>query len=343
MVRETRSKLGLMLLLCFTLMLAACSNGDPSSNNSQGSVVTKTNQGEASTQSMSFNQAKEDDTMRKISTVMGEINVPAHPERVVVDWDLGAVLAVGVTPVGASSTQMKYAEFLKPYLSDTVQDIGPDGGISMEKVLNLSPDVIITWNKDAYENYSKIAPTIVFDASQYASIREEITAMGKILDRQDEAQHWLADYEKRSEAAREKIKNVIPKGATFSIVDYVTVDKYLMVIGNMGERGGMAAYQILGLNPAPKVASEIIDKKLSRVELSWETVGDYVGDYVIVLTSESKEPPKLPVAWTSLNAVKKNRVIKIEMNKYFAADPFSALLQAEDIADKITKQAAISK
>ncbi|WP_413372491.1 AraC family transcriptional regulator [Paenibacillus taichungensis] len=343
MYKGTRSKMVLTLMLCFTLMLAACSNGNPSQNNTQGSAGGNSKQSAESTQNMPTNEAKEDTSMRKVSTVMGEVSVPAHPKRVVVDWDLGPVLAVGVTPVGASSTQMNFAKFLKPYLPDTVQDIGLEGSISLEKVLDLTPDIIITWNTAAYESYSKIAPTVVFETSKYSTIQEEITAMGDILGRQEEAKKWNEDFEKRTEAARNKIRNVIPKDATISIVDYITVDKFLMVIGNAGERGGRATYDILGLNPTPKVKSEIIDKKEDRIEVSWETVNDYVGDYVIVLKVEGKEPPKLPVTWTSLDAVKNHHVIEIEMEKYFAADSFSSLLQAEDIADKITKMAASAK
>ncbi|GGH36334.1 ABC transporter substrate-binding protein [Paenibacillus segetis] len=342
MLRSTGSKIGLTLMLCFTLMLTACSNGGSNQTNSQGVAEGKANQGTEATQN-GANHNTEDKGMRKISTVMGEVTIPTHPERVVVDWHLGQVLAVGVTPVGASKTLMDYAAFLKPFVPDSVQEIGRDGSISMEKVLDLSPDIIITWNKDDYENYSKIAPTVVFDTTEYSSIQEEITAMGDILGRQEEAKNWLADFDKRTEVARNKVKSVIPEDATLSIVDYVTVDKYLMVVGNTGERGGKAAYDILGLKPTPKVKSEIIDKKIDRLEVSWETVGDYVGDYLIVLTIEGKEPPQLPATWTQLDAVKNGRVIEVEMASYFAADSYSTLIQSEDIADKFTKLAETTK
>ncbi|WKL02866.1 hypothetical protein Q0F98_03205 [Paenibacillus amylolyticus] len=62
-----------------------------------------------------------------------------------------------------------------------------------------------------------------------------------------------------------------------------------------------------------------------------------------MLKVEGQEPTNLPATWTSLDAVKNNHVIEIEMEKYFAADSFSSLLQAEDIADKITKMAAAAK
>lgn len=225
MFKGTETKIGLTLMLVFTLLLSACGNGSTSRNSNQ--IVEPT-------QSTPSNQAIENTGLRKITTVMGDVNVPANPQRVVVDWDLGPVLAVGVIPVGASNTQLEYSQFLKPFLDETVQDIGAEGSISFEKVLELAPDIIITWNKDAYSNYSKIAPTVLFDTSKYATIQEEITAMGEILDREEEAKQFVAGFEKRKIAAREKIKNAIAKDATISIVDYITVEKFLMVIGNQG-------------------------------------------------------------------------------------------------------------
>ncbi|WP_179086331.1 MULTISPECIES: hypothetical protein [Paenibacillus] len=48
----------------------------------------------------------------------------------------------------------------------------------------------------------------------------------------------------------------------------------------------------------------------------------------------------MPATWKMLDAVKNNRMIEIDMEKYFAADSYSSLLQAEDIADKLTKLAS---
>ncbi|WP_410772423.1 AraC family transcriptional regulator [Fontibacillus sp. BL9] len=334
MFNGSRSTKLLTFMLCFTLLLTACSGGGAAENRNSAAKAAG-QEVEATGQEAGGSQASNKASTRTVSTVMGEVEVPAEPKRVVADWYLGDILALDVMPVGVSKTLLDYGAFLKPLVSASVEDIGLDGQVSLEKVMTLSPDLIITWDQEAYENYSKIAPTVVFDSTQYKDIHEEITAMGEILNKQDKAKEWLADFDQRKEAARSKIDQVIPEGATFTIVDYVTVEKFAMVVGDLGERGGKAIYQILGLTPAPKVKSELIDKKESRVELSWETVGDYVGDYVIVLVNEGQEPPKLPSTWTSLPAVTNNRVYEIEMKKYFASDPMSALLQAEEIADKL--------
>lgn len=276
------------------------------------------------------------ETTRVISTIMGDVEVPAHPERVVVDWHLGQVMAVGLMPVGAPSTLTDFGEFLKPLVSAEVEDIGKDGTVSLEKILELEPDLIITWDQEAAESYAKIAPTVVYDTSNYDTIHEEITAMGDILNRQEDAKKWLAEFDGRVAAAKEKIKGVIPEGATVTIADY-TFEKNVMIIGDQGERGSKAVYKLLGLTPPARVQSDIIDKKEGRLDVSWETVGDYIGDYVITMKNEESDALDLPATWTTLDAVKNDRVYAFDIKKYFNSDPLSALYQAEEIADVLVK------
>lgn len=281
-------------------------------------------------------QEESSDTTRVISTVMGDVEVPAHPERVIVDWHLGQVMAVGLMPVGAPSTLTDYGAFLKPLVSDDVEDIGHDGAASLEKVVELAPDLIITWDQQAYEKYSKIAPTVVYDTSNYETIHEEITAMGDILNRQEDAEKWLAEFDERVAVAKEKIKGVIPEGATVTIADY-TFEKNVMIIGDQGERGSKAVYKLLGLTPPTRVQSDIIAKKEGRLDVSWETVGEYIGDYLIVMTNETSGSLKLPATWATLEPVKNNNVYELDIKKYFNSDPLSALYQAEEIADVLVK------
>jgi len=217
-----------------------------------------------------------------------------------------------------------------------VEDIGKDGAVSLEKIVELAPDLIITWDQEAYEQYAKIAPTVVYDTSNYETIHEEVIAMGDILNRQEDAQKWLAEFDQRVATAKEKIKEIIPEDATFTIADY-TFEKNVMIIGDQGERGSKAVYKLLGLTPPARVQSDIIDKKEGRIDASWETVGDYIGDYLIVMTNETSGSLKLPATWTTLEAVKNNRVYELDIRKYFNSDPLSALYQAEEIADVLVK------
>ncbi|HEY9571024.1 MAG TPA: ABC transporter substrate-binding protein, partial [Metalysinibacillus sp.] len=273
---------------------------------------------------------------REIETVTGKVTVPSNPQRVVVDWDLGHVIALGIEPVGASKTTLEFGQLLKQFVTDKTDEIGRDGQVSYEKVLELEPDLIITWNRDQVAEYEKIAPTVVFDTTQYDGVHEQLTAMGEILNRQNEAKEWLADYDQRVAKAKAQIEASVSKDATFTIIDSGTV-KDAIVVGKSGERGGLAAYGVLELNAPSKVQQDIIDKKESRAEVSWESIQDFAGDYIFLITQEGNNRHELPSVWQSLDAVKNGRVIELKVKEYFTGDPISTLLQAEDMAAKVAE------
>lgn len=156
---------------------------------------------------------------RILSTMMGDVTVPLNPERVVVDWNIGHVLAVGVTPVGVPGSLLDYGMFLRDKLVDSA-DLGNHSEVSLEKMVELEPDLIITWDQEKFQTYSKIAPTVVFVPDQYDSMEAEVTAMGEILNRPEEAIAWNESFKQRITAAQAKIKDVIPDGATFTVADF---------------------------------------------------------------------------------------------------------------------------
>lgn len=306
-------------LLSLLVLLAACGE-DTKQQAKNSDRVSNTEQSET--------RVVTDDSGR-------EVEIPAKAQRVVTDWYLGQILALDVVPVGAVTANLDYAAFLKPYYKDgEITNIGTDGNASLEKILELKPDLIITWNPEDVEKYEKIAPTVVFSDTSYKSATEEIKAMGEFLGRQQEADTFVKDFEKRVTQAQEKITAAIPKGATFTIFD--VFEKNATVVGNSSVSGGRALYQILGAKPQEKV-QELFDTKESnggRYDISYEVVGDYVGDYVFVINFFNKGG-QFPPTWTNLDVVKNNKTITLEPEYYFASDPLSGLYQAEDLAEKI--------
>lgn len=271
---------------------------------------------------------------RTISTMMGDVTVPLNPERVVVDWNIGHVLAVGVTPVGVPSSLLDYGMFLRDKLVDSA-DLGNHSEVSLEKMVELEPDLIITWDQEKFQTYSKIAPTVVFVPDQYDSMEAEVTAMGEILNREAEAITWNESFKQRIAAAQAKIKGVIPDGATFTVADFNFL-KNPAIIGNSANRGGRAAYELLGLTPAPKVKSDLLDQGKENLEASAEVFGEYVGDYLLMMVTEgTKDHSLLPTVWDNLPAVQNDHIYKLDIHKYFTADPYTSILQAEEIADRL--------
>ena len=266
-----------------------------------------------------------------------EVVIPVKAERIVTDWYLGQILALDVVPVGAVTANLDFAAFLKPYYKDEdILNIGTDGNVSIEKIVEIKPDLIVTWNSEDVGKYEKIAPTIVFSETAHKTAADEIKAMGEYLGRQQEADAFIKNFENRITKAQEKINAVVSEESTFTIFDLFA--KKATVVGNKSVSGGRALYQILGVKPQEKVQNlfDTKDPSRGRYEISYEVVGDYVGDYVFVINFFNKEG-KFPSTWTDLDVVKNRQTIQLASEYYFASDPLSGLHQAEDIADKIMK------
>ncbi|WCH47636.1 ABC transporter substrate-binding protein [Lysinibacillus sp. OF-1] len=303
-----------MLVMSLLLIIAACSSKTEGTKDDKESTTTET-------------------TRIVTDSVGREVEVPIDLQRVIVDWDLGHVLAVGIVPVASTTKVIDYGEFLKDYYQgQDIVDLGNEDTVSLETATSLKPDLIITFAEENIKQYEKIAPTIVFSTDSYDSVEAEILAIGEMLNHQEEAKKFMADYTARAKVAEEKIKAVIPEGITFSL--FTLTDKEIVVIPS-GNSGGEAMYDLLKLTAPTSIQKLIEDSKgdWQKQRISWETVGDYVGDYVGVLDYGQKY--ETTSTWDNLEVVKNNKVITFDGKYFFSADPISVIHQAEHMAEQI--------
>ncbi len=61
--------------------------------------------------SSSKNEKKEESTVRTITTVKGDIEVPANPKRVVANWYVGEVITLGLNLVGYNAWEQETMPF----------------------------------------------------------------------------------------------------------------------------------------------------------------------------------------------------------------------------------------
>jgi len=309
-----------MLLISLLLVMAAC--GSKNEDTSQEQEGTKDD--------------KESTTTRIVTDSVGrKVQIPMDPQRVIVDWDLGHVLAVGVVPVASTTKVIDYGEFLKDYYQGKdIVDLGNEDAVSLETAASLKPDLIITFAEKNIEQYKKIAPTIVFSTASYDNVEAEIIAIGEMLNHQEDAKKFIVDYTARAKVAEEKIKAVIPEGITFSL--FTLAEKEIAVIPS-GNSGGEAMYDLLKLKAPTSIQKLIEDSNgdWQKQRISWEIVGDYVGDYVGVL--DYGQEYETTFTWENLNVVKNNKVITFDGKYFFSADPISVINQAEHMAEQIIK------
>jgi len=143
---------------------------------------------------------------RTVVHALGETEIEGTPERVVVldTGELDAVLALGVTPVGAVRTDVSDA--LPAYIEDAgvdpadIDDVGSIQEPDLEAIAALEPDVILTnrvRHEDIHDQLSAIAPTVYAEAVG-ETWKENLQLAAEALGRAERAEELLAEYEERA-------------------------------------------------------------------------------------------------------------------------------------------------
>jgi iron complex transport system substrate-binding protein len=144
-----------------------------------------------------------DTASRTVQHAMGSTEITGNPARVVVldTGELDAVLALGVTPVGAVRADANTG--LQSYLADRAQNVRLVGTVrqpNLEEIAALQPDLILSnklRHEELYNEFSQIAPT-VFAESVGVAWKENFLLAGEALGKREQAQRILADYEQRA-------------------------------------------------------------------------------------------------------------------------------------------------
>lgn len=291
----------------------------------------------------SGDSASEKTEMRTYKSPKGNVTIPAHPKRILTDFYAGELLSVGANVVGSGSWSFDNP-FLKSKLKN-VKDVGDP--ISVEKVMELQPDLIVVMNEENVDKLKKIAPTVVIPYNTAKNVEGTVNMFGDIAGAKDKAKSFMADFNKKAEAAKKKIADVIDKDATFGI--YENTDKgEFWVFNDNGGRGGQAVYNALGLKAPEKIEQDVI-KKGEMKQLSQEVIPEYAADYMFITDynpkGKSKTLDKLKESsiWKNLDAVKHNRVFINDFDTFYPYDPISVSKQVDIITDMLIKRAEENK
>ncbi|MGE7110596.1 AraC family transcriptional regulator [Lysinibacillus sp. NPDC047702] len=309
------------LLLCLTLLLSACTGG-ATTNTASGENQASTTQTEAAASQTKI-----------VSTIKGDVEIPINPERIVVMYYTGDVLAFGVTPIGSSKIQegAAFEEELK-----NTQNLGEWFEPNVEAVIQLKPDVIIVpSNEELFGQMEKIAPTIVIDDAT-TSLDQRLTKIGEVLGKEKEAKELLANFYEKVEDSQEKLKEANILDKTVSIMEGGK-GKMSVVTSYTFGRGSQIIYGHLGLK-APKIIQQKIDDKDNKqqaMDVSLETLTDYAGDYVFRSSYEGMADLTKHPVWVNIPAIKEGRFIEIDFGFCYYNDIYSLNKQLDFIVDRL--------
>ncbi|SET77592.1 iron complex transport system substrate-binding protein [Lacrimispora sphenoides] len=258
---------------------------------------------------------------RVIKTVHGEAEVPADPQRVIATYCIGDVLTLGVKPVATYDvTGTAYEK--------EVAGLPVWGKFEAEEILSYDPDLIIVVNQEQYDVASKIAPTVLLPFTEL-SLEERVRFLGDVLNRRDEAEKALENFNLKLKEAKEALAEKQVMDKTVSIFGR-DANGSIWVFGDKWGRGGDLIYSHLGFKAPEIVQNEIIAKDQYRA-VSMEVIQDYAGDYIIL--SGDIDELNGNTIWESLPAVKGGRTIPIDFTLFYDIDIYSSRVQLDYLLD----------
>ncbi|WP_243354747.1 iron-hydroxamate ABC transporter substrate-binding protein [Bacillus litorisediminis] len=300
-------KLQITILFLLALTLSACGS------TAQQSEKTDQNASNSNTQS------SESDTFIYQSE-NGPVEVPTNPQRVIVlSTFAGNVLSLDVPLVGVDS----WSKMNPRYPLEGVEEVTDE---SLEKIIELEPDLIIGLsNTKNIDKLKEIAPVVTFTYGKLDYLSQHLE-IGKLLNKEEEAQKWIDDFKKRAKEAGEEIKKKIGEDATVTVIE--NFDKELYVFGNNWGRGTEILYQEMGLNMPEKVKETALEP--GYYQLSLEVLPEFVGDYLVVSKTEDKQSSFMESeTFKNIPAVKNGQVFVANANEFYFNDPITLEYQLD--------------
>ncbi|CAM2812208.1 iron-siderophore ABC transporter substrate-binding protein [Paenibacillus sediminis] len=180
----------MFLVLATALLLAGCSKGKE-------------------TTSSSNQQSSSEQSERVIKDAMGEVKVPAHPQRIVVLTNEGteALLALGIKPVGAVKSWTGDPWY--PHIKDKmegVENVGEEGQPNLEAIAALKPDLILGTKmrqEKIYDQLKAIAPT-VFSETLRGEWKDNFSLWANAVNQAQKGKQVIADYDAKVASFKEK-------------------------------------------------------------------------------------------------------------------------------------------
>ena len=295
--------------LLLVLLISACSN---SSSSEEGSDSVK--------------KENKSDTITYQSE-NGPVEVPANPQRIVVLSSFaGNVMALGGNLVGVDSWSK-----MNPRWEKDLKDIEEVTDENLEKIIELDPDLIIGLSTiKNVDKLNEIAPTVTYTYGKMDYLTQHIE-IGKLLNKEKEAQKWVDDFKKRAQTTGDDIKAKIGEDTTVSVIE--SFNKQLYVYGNNWGRGTEILYQEMDLKMPDKVKEQALEP--GYFALSTEVMPEFAGDYLILSKDPKADNSFMETeTYRNIPAVKNNHVYEVNMMEFYFNDPLTLDYQLDFFKEK---------
>jgi iron complex transport system substrate-binding protein len=274
----------------------------------------------------------------RISTLHGDVDVPADPKRIVTtDFpEACALLDLGITPVGRTSYVPNFPAYTTALANVPTVDEAQSGSLVVEKIAALTPDLIVgdDWadpskQRVPYSDLAPIAPTALFEWQQAAGNWPTLAARTAAAVGKAAAMDALKKkYDDRAAAIKSANAALFAR-TSWDIIDCAQSSWDLYSAASSHGQVLTAAGVPLGAGKSQ--TSGYVQYSLEQFDLLANTD-------VIVTTTASMPYLQAQPGFTGLAAAKAGRVYATDL--FFPASYGIAQALLEDLAAMCTKAAA---
>ena len=338
---DRKTYLAFTALLIAAILLAACGKGE-GGENAGPSAPSSSTPVSSTTPSASSGEDEQAGTRLYKDALDREVEIPAHPQRVITSQYLPQMIALGMKPVGAATHLLTGFAAIKDQVGG-IEDVGAANELNVEKMLTLKPDLILVaeWNRDAVEQLSKIAPTVVVQWEGQDPF-EHLRVVADVLDQSEAAEQWLQAYKAKSDEARAKLAGFVDPSETFGAVVIGGFENRQLRVYGPGNVG-YTLFETLGLPMTEQVRTEWEkgDNSLG-LSISLEQLPEFASaDRLFLVTFHNDEDFVSEVEqsrlWNNLPAVKNNKVYRVDDGIWFSYDVMSFEAQLDEAVQLLTR------
>lgn len=218
---------------------------------------------------------------REITHAMGVTDVPDNPQRIVVLTNEGteALLAVGVTPVGAAKSWLGNPWY--DHIADQMVDVtvlGDESAVNLEVLVALEPDLILgnkQRHEKIYDQLSAIAPTVISERLR-GDWKINMALYTDAIGKAEEGRAALDAFDARVAALHEALGDTLSE--KISIARFMSGQTRIMFKDSFS---GLILDEIGFQRPASQ------DKDEFAEEITKERIPEFEGDRLVYFTYET--------------------------------------------------------
>ncbi|WP_315794644.1 AraC family transcriptional regulator [Paenibacillus sp. BIC5C1] len=198
---------------------------------------------------------------------------------------VGALLSIELTPIMTTQEVAGSSLLLEEDLQDTVITNNSE---MLERLREVKPELILAPTyfyhfPEVLKEMEQVAPVIMLNWGTMDKL-EEVSQVGRLFGREQEAKEWIFRYKARVLAARELLQQFILPEETVGTYELNYDQRWLMPHDKV--RSAYNLYRALKLHPPARIQTEVLEQD-RPLFITEEDLPNYTADHMFVILPAS--------------------------------------------------------